>query len=71
MDFGSKIEKCKQFLEMVKFWTVASKIPPTLLIAWTVEVKLTLRTIYRIRGLEHVLGVTSSCCELFSDIHID
>ena len=28
--FRPKIEKCKQFSEMVRFWTVASKIPPTL-----------------------------------------
>ena len=28
-DFWLKIEKCNQFVEMVRFWTVASKIPPS------------------------------------------
>ena len=30
LDFRSKIEKCKQFTKMVRCWTVASKIPPSI-----------------------------------------
>ena len=28
-DFRPKLEKCEQCPEMVRFWTVASKIPPS------------------------------------------
>ena len=31
-DFRPKIEKCTQFSEMVRFWTVASKIPASVCI---------------------------------------
>ena len=30
--FRPKIEKCKQFSKMVRFWTVASKIPPSVVL---------------------------------------
>ena len=30
VDFRPKIKKCKQLSEMVRFGTVASKVPPTL-----------------------------------------
>ena len=48
--FRSKIEKCKQFSEMVRFWTVASKIPPTLANAQNVGADMGLGV--RNQGLE-------------------
>ena len=38
LDFRSKIEKCKQFSKMVRFWTVASKIPASVH-GWDAEVE--------------------------------